>query len=489
MQACIAVPCALVHVGSAIAALDLIESPGGTADAKPRTTDHLPYPTNVRVRGWPLVSTQGGPRDRPLREATEHGPIETEIGEHDVDASQCPKRRFAHLKGKDHGAVLSAADVSAKGWDSFLTLAQGIAGRAALRYTAPRTTSVVVSDSGNPNAFAYEDAGFGSCKPLIVLTSGFIGELQSFAGQCYFFLQAELDEGSADNVLRSTWGELPRADNHFEAFAELIGHVTLALLTYHELAHISLGHLDYYTPSNASATASDEPRVVNEAASAASLHQRDGAADRFIQAMEMDADIHALQWTRHYLRELGERHAQSPVTLEMATNDVWAAFLTAHLGRRYLLVCGFSLLFLLLGARDFELHSLPRRSHPPAALRLAALVQVEANLSGPHTEGDVIPRMGDAVRLAFGCWASRMQRQELERETDGATHETEKTVWKVDYGMEISGLKTVLDEWELIGAHLQRLAAYRREAGPTLDAKSLVAEEARVDWYSVGTID
>ena len=71
-----------------------------------------------------------------------------------MDWSYCPKQRYIHLPSKDHGVVLSNADVSSKEWDTFLTVAQGLARRTAHKCPNPLNPTVVVGESQVPNAFA-----------------------------------------------------------------------------------------------------------------------------------------------------------------------------------------------------------------------------------------------------------------------------------------------------------------------------------------------
>jgi hypothetical protein len=302
----------------------------------------------------------------------------------------------------------------------------------------------------------------------------------------------------AEHILRSdpgstlgdVWAGLPVTEDDLEPFGALLAHVVMALVTHHELAHISLGHLQFHQKAPAGTSEYGQAWRTGEAAVAsAALQDRPNARYGISQAPEMDADVHALQWTRGYLEDMSARHMQSPVSDDPATNAVWTALLTSHLGRRFLLVGGLSLFFLLLNASDFKISSLQRRTQPASAIRLAALVEVEANLSGPHTPSLAIPRMADAVRIALGSWASRMRNAKAESGGGTESHTEGATVWTLERATEASGLATACQDWENVKKHLKRLAAYRRDVDVQLRAERLLPEAYGVDSFSLAEID
>jgi len=324
---------------------------------------------------------------------------------------------------------------------------------------------------------------------LIVLNKGFITELQSITGQAAYMAEHILRTEASD-ALGEIWVGLPVTEKGLESFGALLAHVAIAVVTHHEIAHISLGHLQFHQKAPAGTSESDHARRIDEAAAAgAVLQARPDAKYGIIQALEMDADVHALQWTRSYLEDMSTRHQSSPVSDDPVTNAVWSTVLTSHLGRRFLLVGGFSLLFLLLNARDFKISSLQRRTHPPSAVRLASLVEVEANLSGPPTSSQAVPRMADAVRMALGSWASHVLSANAESGTASESDTAITPVWTLERAMEASGLATALQDWGSVKGHIRRLAAYRREVEEQLRAESLLPAAYGVDWYSFGDID
>ncbi|WP_447905142.1 hypothetical protein [Stenotrophomonas sepilia] len=324
---------------------------------------------------------------------------------------------------------------------------------------------------------------------MIVINKGFITELQYVTGQAAYMAEHIL-RSEASDVLGEIWADLPVTEKALEPFAALLAHVAMAVVTHHEIAHISLGHMQFHQKAPAGTSETGQAWRIDEAAAAgAALLARPDARYGIIQALEMDADVHALQWTRSYLEDMSARHLKSPASDDPVTNAVWSTVLTSHLGRRFLLVGGFSLLFLLLNARDFKISSLQRRTHPPSAIRLASLVEVEANLSGRPASSLAVPRMADAVRMALGSWASRMRSTNAESGTNPESEAASTPAWTLERAMEASGLATALQDWGSVRGHLGRLAAYRREVDEKLRAKRLLPAAYDVDWYSLGDID
>lgn len=394
-------------------------------------------------------------------------------------------RRYAHIHTY-HAPILPYENVVENEWDSFHAVAQGLAKRTSHAYPINCRPVVVISNDDQSTAWAYSDAGYGPAEPLIVINKGLITELQFIAGQAAYMAEHML-RSEASDVLREIWAGLPVAETDLERFAALLAHVAIAVVTHHEIAHISLGHLQFHQKAPAGTSETGQAWCIDEAAVAgAALQARANAKYGIIQALEMDADVHALQWTRSYLEDMSARHLESPVSEDPVTNAVWSTVLTSHLGRRFLLVGGFSLLFLSLSARDFKINSLQRRTHPPSAIRLASLVEVEANLSGRPTSSQVVPRMTEAVRMALGSWASHMRIASAE---NGTNPELDTATWTLDRAMEASGLATAFQDWGSVKGHLRRLAAYRREVDEKLQAERLLPAAYGVDWYSMGEID
>ena len=235
------------------------------------------------------------------------------------------------------------------GQKEFEQLARTLADRFENFQGTQRPMRLAVLTEQKPNAFA--------TAPLecdgVLLTTGAFDRIQELARAAAYGLQTLVEQGNSDFPLVRIWGGLRVDEDALCAFGSVVAHGMTSALVHHEIAHLVLGH---------------------EWAWRYSLDQLDGESDPN-QCLELDADLHAVHFTEHYLME---RITQVPLD-DDPLNRTWHILLDDP-GSRSLIVLLCVYLFLLAvtpscGAPSMA--ELRTGTHPHLMVRqfLALLVQ------------------------------------------------------------------------------------------------------------------
>lgn len=235
------------------------------------------------------------------------------------------------------------------GQAEFEQLARYLCERFAARSNPERPMRLGVLTAQEPNAFATAPV---QCD-AVLLTLGAFDRIQKLAHSSALGMQALLEHESLDFPLLRIWASLTVSEETLSAFGSVVAHGTIAVLVHHEIAHLVLGHEWHWRYTLDRDVEEADPN----------------------QCLELDADLHALNFTEHYF---AERLAQVPQDGD-PLNAAWHHFLD-DAGSRSLVVLLCAFLFLLaVDFHDRAPEMAPPRtdSHPHVAVRqlLALLVQ------------------------------------------------------------------------------------------------------------------
>lgn len=194
----------------------------------------------------------------------------------------------------------------------------------------------------------------------------------------------------SSNFLSQLWGNLPKNEAHFYHFGSLISHIAFSFIVHHELAHAGLGHEALATTRGTAPgflEAETDLDAVwglwDEFAAAADTAPQLG--DFLIkQALETDADVHGMFYTRRLLLDEAEKFRSKPDYDNDIMGSVWKLLLRDSNCEQLMLFIGVTVGLLALlpnleaGRVD---ESIKDRSHPPLPSRVLLVLHVAGWLS------------------------------------------------------------------------------------------------------------
>ncbi|MCU7369505.1 hypothetical protein PEC18_01090 [Paucibacter sp. O1-1] len=124
------------------------------------------------------------------------------------------------------------------GQNEFEQMARELAAQFEQRLDMQRPIRLAVLTAQEPNAFATAPS---KCDGVL-LTKGAFDRIQVLALASAYGLQGLVDQGLTEFPLVRTWGGLPVNEETLTAFGSVVAHVMTAVLVYHEIAHLVLGH-------------------------------------------------------------------------------------------------------------------------------------------------------------------------------------------------------------------------------------------------------
>lgn len=358
------------------------------------------------------------------------------------------------------------------------------------RLAKPKQLLYCTLEDDRRNAFAVVPA---NCSTVLV-SSGLIHRLQAVPGQAIRQVQEWLALGETDTPsIHDTWGDLPRDAGHFEAFAALLAHVAFVFVVHHELAHLVLGHEAQWQRGRSSAlgaTASAEDEISFSEAefltvAGAAAADDDGSVDGN-QALELDADIHALMYTDAHLTELGNELA--PGAGQPAADvlgSVWASLLSRETARQFSLAAGavLGLLSLVPDSGVKELGALGRLSHPHVSLRVLAALNVYAATSKDRRKAlSVSAEALQFVLTLFGSLQLAEAAVASFRSVGSATEDSLPTLTSSDLYAHFR-LDEALARFDEIGRYVETLAVQMRAYQPSLSAMARARDADRCPWF------
>lgn len=190
------------------------------------------------------------------------------------------------------------------------------------------------------------------------------------------------------NFFRYMWGDLPTDEEHCSHFASLLGHIVIAFIVHHEIAHAVLGHqyagglrsLSAVDCASGDAT-TDCPQFLEEFSRA--IHGEGPAGkDLNSHALETDADVHGMFFTRRlFLDEANDwRTGPEPQTTQ---HKVWRTLVRDEISTQFMLYIGLAVGLLVL-TTDFTGDHIENGfgpTHPPQPSRVLIDFHVLGSLS------------------------------------------------------------------------------------------------------------
>ncbi|WP_434620723.1 hypothetical protein [Azospirillum sp. B2RO_4] len=190
------------------------------------------------------------------------------------------------------------------------------------------------------------------------------------------------------NFLRDLWGDMPLDSDYLMHFSTLVGHVAFSFIVHHEVAHAGLGHLKpiHRQGVNAEVEADSLEDVILDEFAGVMSNKLDSGDYLLKQALETDADVHGMFYTRRLLRE----EAQSLRGYRPNGNlmsHVWGKLLRDKDCEQLMLFMGVAVGLLALApdleADKFDISKL--KTHPPIPSRLLLAFHVAGSIDG-HAE-------------------------------------------------------------------------------------------------------
>lgn len=377
--------------------------------------------------------------------------------------------------------------------EQFELLGRMLVERMHSRLATPKPFRYCTLDDDSRNAFAVVPA---DCSAVLVST-GLVRRVQEVAGQATRQMEQWLCLPPVDAPsIHETWGDLPRDAGCFEAFAGLLAHVAFVFVVHHELAHLVLGHEARWnrgrTCSSASGAAADagadtyfseaEFLLVGGAAASAD----DDVSVDGNQALELDADVHALIYTDTYLKELRDKLAARAGQPEADILDsVWAAVLGSAVARQFAVAAGavLGLLALVPESGVKELGPLGLPSHPHISLRVLAALKVHADLSVDSKKAQVAST--EALLFVLALFGSLQMAQAAVASLKVGRPVTADTL-PVPASSDLYGrfrLDEALARFDQVQPHVATLAAHMRACLPSLTLMARAADTDRHRWY------
>lgn len=392
---------------------------------------------------------------------------------------------IAEITALDKGKVVSQAELLAAGESSFLELIESIARKATDGFSNHRvrlTRACIVDQGSEVNAYAYVNFGQGNNRHLVLVTRELLTRIRALGWQSQFVVLAINELMASEDEFRTIWGVMPNDAAHSEAFAEMLVHVVLAILIHHEMAHIAFQHVVCLGKNIPNTAAMDE----QAAALVDSLGTPSASGNLREQALEIDADMHAIEWTQVYLVEQANRLAQMPISHEIATNSVWDAFVGTVAGRRFIIVASTWALLMMFNPRSFKFGDAISSSHPPPTFRMLALLHAErtfAHRRNPHLRATV---QTGAALFALMAYSGLKGAEKILHQTpspDSLGSPSGPIKFTVQDAARECGIYATLGRWDEAKKYLQTMADERLAISVDLNRQKLCSERQVVNWF------
>lgn len=375
-----------------------------------------------------------------------------------------------------YGVPLEALGIQARELDELNGLIQMLCSGWTKRFTVqPQRTRAVLTDSptGN-NAWAW-DLFSGQNEHVVLFHANLLDKMCRYAGQVETLVEIAIDSNEGQDLFRPIWDDLPNDESHRAAFASLLLHAMVVFVTLHEMAHIAFSHRDFYPTEGQSEAPIDEHSKLTGEWDLSKLRS---------QALELDADIHALEWMREYLELNRKRLVEAQIVDDQATCAVWNRFVATPEGIRFLVVCGSWMSLLILGAKKFHPNQLTSGTHPISAVRMGVLVHFEnaANARRTNTKSNYQVAAADFALCLYAMVSLTEGRLEkLKTET------IEEAFRPIREPLEVakrnSGIAGVFASWDAVGVAANDLAQERAQIEKRMAKVRRVPPEYLVAWF------
>jgi len=374
--------------------------------------------------------------------------------------------------------------------DQFSLLGEQLTDRMLRRNINKHPFAFYTLDDVRRNAFAVVPA---RCS-VVLLTTGVIERLRAIGGQVPTNVAAIFHTQSGQGSrLAKMWGQTPQTEEYFKAFAGLLTHAALSFLIHHELAHLVLGHeVQWRKQMVAGKAASDEDSgslcFGEEQYLSGTGAQEEGRNDGN-QALELDADIHALFYTRDHLNEMRAGLALARLRGPLEPFDaLFHSILEQELGMRYVLAAAsaIALLSLVRGDKEDRPPSLGSPSHPQVSVRILAAIRAHFAMAPELAEDSVADVSTEVLAFVLALIGTlRLDTRALEllergeSITDAALSEV-----TADSVYEGYGLNLTREEMDRLDSHIDALAEDMRSYALGMSGSVRASLEDRHKWYA-----
>lgn len=363
---------------------------------------------------------------------------------------------------------MSSGEVSAESLRDYQRLIASLAEQVSRSFDGHEIITSIVKHP-DANAWAFRDA-FGDDRTSVVLvTNKLIGRMQSVSTGTSAAAYQCLNSPQCPEEFKKMWGDIPKDKPHADAYGRLMAHVAMILLLNHEFAHIVIGHK--FGGATCAEAGCDENHAAmdGQCCEAASpgvywWYMAKSSNNYRSQSLEMDADSHAVLWTKVYLDRFNNN---APSLSEIGPED--KLVMTAMMGdvytKRFVLLVASWALFLVLGGGQLDVSKFAEGTHPQVGMRLSLMTYAEQLLEAK--------RSGDAT-MVFGAAGF------------GALVGSNSLVGRpsVHQIYDYVGFKPALENWKSVIDHVGDLAKVRREQERQLKNRWITgALYKKVNWW------
>lgn len=397
--------------------------------------------------------------------------------------------------------VMGARAVLAAQQDNFLKFGEALVSRFGDTFPEERRLPIEFA------ILDLEDEGAWVIWPAqcygVLMTKGLLWKIQRISWEAQELLPVGFDAPvKKSNFLKQLWADLPQNEAHFYHFGSLIGHIAFSFIIHHELAHAGLGHEGLrYLRSAAILESDDSPdsggNFMDEFAGVSGAAS-DAGGRLTSQALETDADVHGMLYTRQFLRDEAEMLLQRSVASDEVMGTVWGALLRDTHCEQLMLFIGIAvgLLALLPDLEADRIDHTAERTHPPLPSRLLLVFHVAGSISGYRPSfwenrsaaiTTAIGLIGAFQREEFGKRTKsrgvscvRYPGDEIETENDGAPN----AIWRP------LGHLSIVDAWlrqDELGPYWETLVSRLRTLSALLAPYARCPESLRYTWHRLAS--
>jgi hypothetical protein len=185
------------------------------------------------------------------------------------------------------------------------------------------------------------------------------------------------------NFFREVWGDLPDEDEYYREFGVLIARIAFAFIIHHELAHAGLGHegVRFLSARKAGAEIASlvDENYWDEFSNAINASNQSLRA----QALETDADVHGMLYTRRLINDEAEILQRRRIAYENVSSYVRKTLLRNADCRQFMIFAGVAVgIFALVSNLEVDrIDDTRPNSHPPAPSRLLLMFHVVGSIT------------------------------------------------------------------------------------------------------------
>lgn len=328
-------------------------------------------------------------------------------------------------------------------------------------------TSVV--EHPDSNAWAFRNAFGDDLTSVVLVTNELIDRMQSISTGSSAAALRCLNSPKCPTEFLNIWSSLPKDKPHAVAFGRLMAHVTMVLLLNHEFAHIVIGHKFGGATHADWGDDSDHVDQDDGCCAGSSLgilfwYLARSPGNYKSQSLELDADYHAILWTKDYLDRF---NINSPSLNDIGPEDklVTATLMGEGYSKRFVLIAASWALFLVLGGEQLDPKKFSDGTHPQVGIRLSLMAHAECQLEEQRNK--CAPTMHGAA--AFGALIGSFSLV------------GQPTVPQI---FDLLGFQSALQNWKSVVEHAEILAKVRLEQERTLKGRRIKSGLPKAIWWA-----